>query len=72
VFCVLGVMLSTFRARFVYALVLLMASYITVYAIKIARRSQIEEAAHAGSAPAPGRTGDAEPPPPAGEQPVRS
>jgi len=43
VFCVLGVLLSKFQARFIYALVLLAASYIGVYAIKIARRSQHEE-----------------------------
>ncbi len=43
VFCVLGVLLSHFKARFIYALVLLVASYIGVYAIKIARRSQHEE-----------------------------
>lgn len=42
VFCVLGIMLSHFQARFIYALVLLVASYIGVYAIKIARRSQLE------------------------------
>jgi UDP-GlcNAc:undecaprenyl-phosphate GlcNAc-1-phosphate transferase len=42
VFCVLGVLLSQFKARFIYALVFVIASYIAVYAIKIARRSQIE------------------------------
>lgn len=42
VFCVLGILLSKFQARFIYALVLLVASYIGVYAIKIARRSQLE------------------------------
>jgi len=42
VFCVLGVLLSKFQARFIYALVLLVAFYIGVYAIKIARRSQHE------------------------------
>jgi UDP-GlcNAc:undecaprenyl-phosphate GlcNAc-1-phosphate transferase len=47
VFCVLGIMLSELRARFIYALVLLLASYIGVYAIKIARRSQIEAQMHA-------------------------
>jgi len=74
VFCVFGIMLSTFRARFVYALVLLMASYITVYAIKIARRSQIEEAANMKTARATA-TPDQSPgqPPetaPAAERPV--
>jgi len=43
VFCVLGVLLSQFRALFIYTLVFVLASYIAVYAIKIARRSQIEE-----------------------------
>jgi UDP-GlcNAc:undecaprenyl-phosphate/decaprenyl-phosphate GlcNAc-1-phosphate transferase len=43
VFCILGVMLSRFQARFIYALALLAAFYIGVYAIKIARRSQLEE-----------------------------
>ncbi len=42
VFCVLGVLLSQFQARFIYALALLVAFYIGVYAIKIARRSQLE------------------------------
>ena len=46
VFCLLGVMLSYFRGRLIYALVLMMASYIGVYAIKIARQSQIEEQAN--------------------------
>lgn len=42
-FATLGVMLSLVRARFVYALALLFASYIAVYAIKIARRKHLEE-----------------------------
>ncbi len=42
VFCILGVLLSEFQARFIYALVLLVSFYIGVYAIKIARRSQLE------------------------------
>lgn len=42
VFCFLGVMLSYFRGRIIYALVLMIASYIGVYAIKVARQSQIE------------------------------
>lgn len=45
VFCLLGVMLSYFRGRLIYALVLMIASYIGVYAIKIARQSQIDEQA---------------------------
>jgi UDP-GlcNAc:undecaprenyl-phosphate GlcNAc-1-phosphate transferase len=50
VFCALGVVLSQFRARFIYALVLLIASYIGVWAIKVARRSQIEAQANATAA----------------------
>ncbi|MFK7759130.1 MAG: glycosyltransferase family 4 protein [Phycisphaerales bacterium] len=42
VFCVLGVMLSKFQARFIYALVLIALFYIWVYAMKVARRSQLE------------------------------
>jgi len=41
IFCLLGVMLSYFRGRIIYALVLMIASYIGVYAIKVARQSQI-------------------------------
>jgi len=43
VFAGLGVALSLVRARFVYALAILFASYIAVYAIKIARRKHNEE-----------------------------
>lgn len=43
VFATLGVVLSLVRARFVYALALLFASYIAVYAIKIARRQHFQE-----------------------------
>ena len=46
IFCILGVTLIYLRARMVYALVLLIASYIGVYAIKIARRSAIEAQAN--------------------------
>lgn len=42
-FATLGVVLSLVRGRFVYALALLFASYIAVYAIKIARRKHLEE-----------------------------
>lgn len=42
-FCVLGVAISQTKARFVYALAMMFVSYIVVYAIKIARRKQIEE-----------------------------
>lgn len=42
-FTVLGVALSLSRARLVYALVLIIACYIAVAAIKIARRQQLEE-----------------------------
>ncbi len=45
VFCLLGVMLSYFRGRLIYALVLMIASYIGVYAIKVARQSQMNEEA---------------------------
>ena len=45
-FMLLGVMLSYFRGRIIYALALLMASYIGVYAIKIARQSQIHALAN--------------------------
>jgi UDP-GlcNAc:undecaprenyl-phosphate/decaprenyl-phosphate GlcNAc-1-phosphate transferase len=41
VFGLLGVMLSYFRGRLISALVLLIASYIGVYAIKVARQSQL-------------------------------
>ncbi len=47
VFALMGVMLSYFRGRLIYALVLMMASYIGVYAIKVARQSQIH--AHAST-----------------------
>lgn len=43
VFATLGVVLSLVRGRFVYALALVFASYIAVYAIKIARRKHLEE-----------------------------
>ena len=55
-FCVLGILLSELRARFIYALVLLLASYIGVYAIKIARRSQIEAQVHSNEKPEPPTT----------------
>jgi UDP-GlcNAc:undecaprenyl-phosphate GlcNAc-1-phosphate transferase len=42
-FTVLGVALSLSRARVVYALALIIAAYIGVSAIKIARRQQLEE-----------------------------
>ena len=53
IFCSLGVLLSQFRARFIYALTLLIASYISVYAIKIARRAQIESQANGVDAKKP-------------------
>ncbi len=55
-FALLGVALSLGRARVVYALALVFASYIGVYAIKIARRRHLEEQALARTArlaPAP-------------------
>lgn len=45
VFCLLGVMLSYFRGRIIYALTIMIASYIGVYAIKVARQSQIQQQA---------------------------
>jgi UDP-GlcNAc:undecaprenyl-phosphate GlcNAc-1-phosphate transferase len=57
VFATLGVVLSLVRARFVYALALLFASYIAIYAIKIARRKHLEEQmllSLGGPAPTPG------------------
>ena len=50
VFGLLGVMLSYFRGRIIYALTLMIASYIGVYAIKVARQSQIIQQA-AGNRP---------------------
>lgn len=41
-FAILGVLISTTKARFVYALAVVFAAYIGVYAIKIARKAQIE------------------------------
>lgn len=46
-FAILGVLMSEGRARVVYALTLLFASFIIVTAIKIARRKHIEEQAAA-------------------------
>ncbi len=51
VFCLLGVMLSYFRGRIIYALTLMIASYIGVYAIKVARQSQIQEQANKNMEP---------------------
>ncbi|MBL4698166.1 MAG: undecaprenyl/decaprenyl-phosphate alpha-N-acetylglucosaminyl 1-phosphate transferase [Phycisphaerales bacterium] len=48
VFCLLGVMLSYFRGRLIYALVLMIASYIGVYAIKVARQSHMIHEASIG------------------------
>ena len=42
VFALFGVLLSVSRARLVYLLALIVASYIIVTAIKLARRKQIE------------------------------
>lgn len=41
IFAIMGVALSYFRGRLIYALALMMACYIGVYAIKVARQSQI-------------------------------
>jgi UDP-GlcNAc:undecaprenyl-phosphate GlcNAc-1-phosphate transferase len=59
VFATLGVLLSLGRARVIYLLALLLASFIVVTAIKIARRKQIEEQAAAfdGTRPAGGQAG---------------
>ncbi|MEL6797273.1 MAG: hypothetical protein AAFO89_10695, partial [Planctomycetota bacterium] len=46
-FAALGVAASFGRARLVYALILIFASYIGVTAIKIARRKAIEQQTHA-------------------------
>jgi len=48
-FALLGIALSFGRARVIYALALVFASYIGVYAIKIARRKQLEEEALRGT-----------------------
>jgi len=55
VFALLGVMLSYFRGRVIYALVMMIASYIVVYAIKIARQSRLTEQA-LGSTPRKNRS----------------
>ncbi len=44
-FAILGILLSETKARFIYALALLFVAYITVYAIKIARKAQLEKQA---------------------------
>lgn len=44
-FALLGILLSETKARFIYALALLFVAYITVYAIKIARKAQLEKQA---------------------------
>jgi UDP-GlcNAc:undecaprenyl-phosphate GlcNAc-1-phosphate transferase len=49
-FALLGIALSLGRARVIYALALVFASYIAVYAIKIARRRHHEEQAMARAA----------------------
>jgi UDP-GlcNAc:undecaprenyl-phosphate GlcNAc-1-phosphate transferase len=48
-FAALGVALSMGRARVVYAITLVFASFIVVTAIKIARKRQIESQAHQGT-----------------------
>ncbi|GAB4384525.1 MAG: MraY family glycosyltransferase [Phycisphaerales bacterium] len=71
-FAVLGIALSLGRARWIYALALLFASYIAVYSIKIARRQYLEQQAAARASPGAG-SGSATTPKPAGEtaEPVR-
>ncbi len=69
-FMLLGVMLSYFRGRIIYALALLMASYIGVYAIKIARQSQIH--AHANpTKPIPEPASKEKPAPETPSEPAR-
>lgn len=69
-FMLLGVMLSYFRGRIIYALALLMASYIGVYAIKIARQSQIH--AHANpTKPEPELASKEKPAPETPSEPAR-
>ncbi|MEO1583883.1 MAG: MraY family glycosyltransferase [Planctomycetota bacterium] len=76
-FAALGVAASFGRARLVYALILIFASYIGVTAIKIARRKVIEEQTNAGTggfhAADSGRPSKAEsqPTPEAAEPPAR-
>lgn len=48
-FAAMGVLMTLWRARVIYALALVFASYIAVIAIKMARRAQIERAAHAAA-----------------------
>ncbi|MFZ4572835.1 MAG: glycosyltransferase family 4 protein [Phycisphaerales bacterium] len=62
-FAVLGVGVSLVRARVIYVLALLLAAYIGVIAIKIARKKSIEEQAAAFDQAALARAGG--PPPPA-------
>lgn len=51
-FGIMGVALQTSKSRFVYALVLVIAAFIGVTALKSARKKQLEEQAAAGAAPA--------------------
>jgi len=51
VFAALGVGLSIGRARVIYAIALVLAAFVGVTAIKIARRKQIEEQSHAAMRP---------------------
>jgi UDP-GlcNAc:undecaprenyl-phosphate GlcNAc-1-phosphate transferase len=76
-FATLGVALSLSRARVVYALAIIVASYIWVTAIKIARRKQLEEQmarAEAGllpSMPSPADPPESQPPTvPRGQSPA--
>lgn len=60
-FALLGIALSLGRARWIYALALLFASYIAVYSIKIARRKHLEEQAASRASPGSG-SGNTPPP----------
>jgi UDP-GlcNAc:undecaprenyl-phosphate GlcNAc-1-phosphate transferase len=63
-FATLGVLMSLWRARVVYAIAFILISYIAVVAIKIARRKQIEDQAAAADAmPASTRAVSPAPPP---------
>jgi len=59
-FATIGVLLAASGARFVYSLALLVAAFIVVYSMKIARRKQIEEHTALRTAPETGNTPAAE------------
>ncbi len=57
-FAILGVLMTLWRARVIYALALIFASYIVVVAIKVARRQQIEQAPVEARKPRKAKAGD--------------